>query len=175
MILILVRCSMEDLIRIRLVEVGDGIQFCFKKNKMLGEIGYGGHIMNTVITRADGVIVETLATRIYPSLTAWSEACLREGLLEEHTRYASWKRVIHVKTQRTLQSLRSQAHVSQKTTQASRQDLFAEINRLQTLVGQLTKKTIAPRESAETTDALLMTPSVVAYFKHWAMTSLSNG
>lgn len=166
---------MEDLIRIGLVEIGDEITFQFKKNKMVGKIGYGGQIVKTVITRADGVTVQTLTTRIYPSLTAWSEACLREGLLEEHTRYASWKRVTHVKSQRTLQSLRSQAHVSTKTTQASRQDLFMEINRLQTLVGQLQKKSVAPRESAETTDALLMTPSVVEYFKHWATTSLSNG
>ena len=166
---------MEELIRIGLVEVGDEIMFHFKKHKMIGQVGYGGHIIKTVITRADGVNVETLMTRIYPSLTAWSEACLREGLLEEHTRYASWKRVTHLKSQRTLQSLRSQAHVSTKTTQASRQDLFMEINRLQTLVSQLTKKNIAPRESAETTDALLMTPSVVEYFKHWATTSLLNG
>ena len=68
---------MEDLIRIRLVEIGDEIKFCFKKNQMVGEIGYGGHIVNTRITKEDGVVVETLMTRIYPSLTAWSEACLR--------------------------------------------------------------------------------------------------
>ena len=166
---------MEELIRIGLVEINDEIQFHFKKHKMVGQVGYGGHVINTVITRADAVIVNTLMTRIYPSLTAWSEACLREGLLEEHTRYASWKRVIHVRTQRTLQSLRSQAHVSTKTTQSSRQDLFMEINRLQTQVSQLKKKNLAPRESAETTDALLMTPSVVEYFKHWATTFLSNG
>tara|TARA_B110000977_G_scaffold194343_1_gene270764 strand:+ start:526 stop:1026 length:501 start_codon:yes stop_codon:yes gene_type:complete len=165
---------MEELLRIRLVEIGDEIMFCFKKNQMVGEIGYGGHIVNTRITKEDGVVVETLMKRIYPSLTSWSEACLREGLLEEHTRYASWKRVIHKKTERTLQSLRSEAHVSQKTTQASRQDLFAEINRLQTLVGQLKKKRVAPRKSADTTDALLMTLEVQEYFKHWATTSCSN-
>tara|TARA_Y100000992_G_scaffold246994_1_gene178440 strand:+ start:583 stop:1083 length:501 start_codon:yes stop_codon:yes gene_type:complete len=166
---------MESLIKIGLLDVGDEISFVFKKNKMVGKVGYGGHVINTTITRADGVVVETLMTRIYPSLTAWSEACLREGLLEEHTRYASWKRVTHVKSQRTLQSLRSQANVSTKASQASRQDLFMEINRLQTLVSQLKKKNIAPRESAETTDALLMTPSVIEYFNRWATTSLSNG
>ena len=65
---------MEEIIRIGLLEVGDKIIFNFKKNQMIGKVGYGGHITGTVITRADGVIVETLATRIYPSLTAWSEA-----------------------------------------------------------------------------------------------------
>jgi len=166
---------MEALIKLGLIEVGDEIQFVFKKNQMVGQVGYGGQVVNTVISKADGTVVNSLTTRIYPSLTAWSEACLREGLLEEHTRYASWKRVTHVKTQRTLQSLRSQANVSTKMSQASRQDLFMEINRLQTVVAQLKKKNLQPRESAETTDALLMTPSVVEYFKHWATTSLSNG
>lgn len=166
---------MEELIQIGLVELGDEIFFNFKKNKMLAQIARGGQVMHTVIKKADGVIVDTLISRIYPSLTAWSEGCLREGLLEEHTRYASWKRITHVKTQRTLQSLRSQANVSTKTAKSSRQDLFMEINRLQSLVGQLQKKELQPRESAETTDALLMTPSVVAYFEHWATTSLSNG
>ena len=50
----------------------------------------------------------------YPSLTAWSEACLREGLQEENTRYASWKRIIHQKSGRTLQNLRSQLNANTK-------------------------------------------------------------
>lgn len=74
-------------------------------------------MLNTVIKCPNDVETRTLYTRSYPSLTAWSEACLREGLHEENTRYASWKRVIHVnvKTGRTLQSLRSQLNVSTKS------------------------------------------------------------
>lgn len=165
---------MEELLRIGLIDVQDEIQFFFKKHKMVGQVGYGGHVINTVITKADATVVNTLIARIYPSLTAWSEACLREGLLEEHTRYASWKRVTHLKTQRTLQSLRSEAHVRGKMAQSSRQDLFMEINRLQALVSQLKKKNLAPRQSAQITDALLMTPSVVAFFDDWATTLSSN-
>ena len=53
-------------IRIRLVEIGDEIKFCFKKNQMVGEIGYGGHIVNTRITKEDGVVVETLSDENLP-------------------------------------------------------------------------------------------------------------
>jgi len=166
---------MESLLQLGLVSLNDEIKFTFKRNVIIGAVGYGGHILNTVILRQDGTKVMTLFTRTYPSLTAWSEACLREGLLEENTRYASWKRVIHTKSQRTLQNLRSQLNVSAKMASASRQDLFSEINRLQMLVSQMKKKTVVPRDSAQTTDRLLMTPSVVEFFNQWATTSLLHG
>ena len=120
---------MEQLITIGLIEIGDQIKFIFKKNAIYGTIGHGGHVLNTIIQSPNMTEIKTLFTRTYPSLTAWSEACLREGLQEENTRYASWKRVIHVRSGRTLQSLRSQLNVSTKMVGASRQDLFAEINR----------------------------------------------
>ena len=166
---------MEQLIHIGLISVEDEITFTFKKNVIIGTVGFGGHILNTVITRPSGTNVMTLYTRTYPSLTAWSEACLREGLQEENTRYASWKRVIHTKSKRTLQSLRSQLNVSAKMSAASRQDLFSEINRLRMLVSQLEEKRLKPRECADTTDQLLMTDSVVMFFKQWAATSLLPG
>ena len=84
---------MEQLITIALVNIGDQIQFMFKKNKISGTIGHGGHVLHTTIHCPNTVEIRTLYTRSYPSLTAWSEACLREGLQEENTRYASWKRV----------------------------------------------------------------------------------
>ena len=166
---------MEQLIQIGLISIQDEITFTFKKNTITGKVGFGGHILNTQITRPDMTVVTTLMTRTYPSLTAWSEACLREGLQEENTRYASWKRVIHTKSSRTLQSLRSQLNVSAKMQAASRQDLFSEINRLRMLVSQLQEEQLMPRESADTTDRLLMTPSVVEFFKHWAATSSLHG
>lgn len=166
---------MEQLITIGLVQIGDQIRFMFKKNTINGTIGHGGHVLNTIIVCPKSTEIRTLYTRSYPSLTAWSEACLREGLQEENTRYASWKRVIHVKTGRTLQSLRSQLNVSTKMVGASRQDLFAEINRLQMKVTQLTQLKAEPRDSASVTDQLLMTPSVLKFFKEWAATSSLRG
>lgn len=166
---------MEQLITIGLVNIGDEIKFMFKKNTICGTIGHGGHVLNTVIKCPNAIEIGTLYTRSYPSLTAWSEACLREGLQEENTRYASWKRVIHVKTGRTLQSLRSQLNVSTKMVGASRQDLFAEINRLQMKVVQLTQLKAEPRDSASVTDQLLMSPSVVKFFREWETTSSLRG
>lgn len=166
---------MEQLLGIHLIQVGDEIVFHFKRNEIRGTVGYGGHILNTMITDASGAKIKTLFSRTYPSLTAWSEACLREGLQEENTRYASWKRVTHVKTGRTLQSLRSQLNVNTKMASASRQDLYAEINRLHMENARLQKVQLQPRDDASVTDALLMTPGVIEFFKTWATTSLRPG
>tara|TARA_B100000683_G_scaffold276294_1_gene329755 strand:- start:1496 stop:1996 length:501 start_codon:yes stop_codon:yes gene_type:complete len=166
---------MEQLLAIHLINVGDQIVFQFKKNKIQGTVGYGGHILNTLIKDSNGTEIRSLFTRTYPSLTAWSEACLREGLLEENTRYASWKRVIHMKTQRTLQSLRSQLNVNAKMASASRQDLYAEINRLHMENARLKTVQLQPRKDASVADSLLMTPDVIQFFKTWAATSSHNG
>lgn len=166
---------MEQLIGAGLVNVGDRIHFTFKKNRIMGSVGFGGHILNTIILSENAKNL-ALFPHSYPSLTAWSEACLREGLHEENTRYASWKRIIHEgKTQRTLQSLRSQLNVNTKMDAASRQDLYSEINRLHATVMQMKRVPRLQRESAATTDALLMTPSVIASFRRWADASLRNG
>jgi len=161
---------MEQLLNMGLVSVGDTIHFTFKRNQITGCVGHGGHILHTVILTGSKPN-KTLFTHTYPSLTAWSEACLREGLQEENTRYASWKRIIHRKTGRTLQSLRSQLNANTKMSAASRQDLFSEINRLQLMVMQQKRVPNLQRESAETTDSLLMDPAVIACFRRWAATS----
>ena len=166
---------MEQLIAAGLVKVGDRIHFSFKKNRIIGTVGFGGHILSTMILSEHGKNL-ALFPHSYPSLTAWSEACLREGLQEENTRYASWKRIIHEgKTPRTLQSLRSQLNVNTKMDAASRQDLYSEINRLHATVMQMKRVPRLQRESAATTDALLMTPSVIKCFERWADASLQSG
>jgi hypothetical protein len=166
---------MEQLIAIQKISVGDLIQFVFKKNQIQGRVGHGGHILNTIIYSSEEKEIKSLYTRTYPSLTAWSEACLREGLQEENTRYASWKRVIHVPSGKTLQSLRSTLNVAMKMSAASRQDLFSEINRLRQELVTAKQGVLTPRPSASVTDDLLMTPSVVEFFKQWAATSLHRG
>lgn len=166
---------MEQLISIQKIFVGDLIQFVFKKNLIQGRVGHGGHILNTVIYTSENKEVMSLYSRTYPSLTAWSEACLREGLQEENTRYASWKRVIHVPSGETLQSLRSTLNVATKMSAASRQDLFSEINRLRQELVRAKRGMLAPRQPAKVTDELLMTPSVVEFFNQWAATSLGHG
>lgn len=166
---------MEQLIAIQKISVGDPIEFVFKKNRIRGCVGHGGHILNTVIYSPKGEEIRSLYSRTYPSLTAWSEACLREGLQEENTRYASWKRVIHLPTRETLQSLRSTLNVATKMSAASRQDLFSEINRLRQELVRARQEALPQRKSSTVTDELLMTPSVVEFFRQWAATSSHRG
>ena len=134
---------MERLLATQLIHVGDTIEFTFKEVHIRGVVGHGGHILNTCLQGA--AAPNKLARRIYPSLTAWSEACLREGLGEENTRYASWKRVLHLPSGRTLQSLRSEENVSTKKALASRTDLFEEINRLHVIIQRLQREPPLPR------------------------------
>lgn len=166
---------MEGLIQQNFIQVGDGIQFVFKKFNIHGKIGHGGHITHTIIMTPNDKQIKTLIDRVYPSLTAWSEACLREGLHEENMRYASWKRVIHQETGRTLQSLRSEYNVSAKTANASRQDLYAEINRLQLKVKQMTRSApVYQPVSSVRTDRLLHESHAIAFFKEWNGSCLAN-
>lgn len=168
---------MEGLIQNRSVSVYDKIEFVFKKYKITGKIGFGGHIGNTVIINPHGKKNLCLERHMFPSLTSWSEACLREGLMEEGMRYASWKRVIHVPSKRTLQSLRSEYNVSAKASQASRQDLFSEINRLHRKIKEMTRvPQPQPLEMSRHThvDNVLEDSNAIEFFKKWNGTCLGN-
>lgn len=153
---------MESLISAELLSIGDVIQFTFKNVKIQGEVGHGGHILNTTLHGAEEPT--RLYQRIYPSLTAWSEACLREGLGEENTRYASWKRVLHIKSGRTLQSLRSEDNVANKRSLASRMDLFEEINRLHKIIARLRREPPLPRPTSAFLQSEEMKLRLLAFF-----------
>jgi len=173
--MVVFRC-MEGLIEQQFINIGDRIHFVFKGFQIYGKVMHGGHIGGTQIVRPDQSQVNTLYSRVYPSLTSWSEACLREGLNEENMRYASWKRVVHVASQRTLQSLRSEYNVNAKSAHASRQDLFAEINRLHLKVKQMTR-TPTPLPSSATvhqTDQLLVDSDAIEFFREWSGTCLAR-
>ena len=175
---------MEGLIQKHLINVCDTIEFVFKKFTIRGRVGYGGHIYGTSITDPEGNISVVLQDQNFPSLTSWSEACLREGLSEENMRYASWKRVIHTPSQRTLQSLRSEYNVCVKAAQSSRQDLFSEINRLHRLVREMTRTPLPQLDPVllhqsqttlrESTDKLLIDSAAIEFFRKWNGTCLGN-
>lgn len=169
---------MEGLLQANLIKAGDAIDFMFKKFHICGMVGMGGHIVNTIITTPDGKTMRTLVNHVYPSLTAWSEACLREGLSEENMRYASWKRVRHLASDRTLQSLRAEYNIGKKGAQASRQDLYAEINRLHASVKKMTR--VTPTREYPTsqlvieTDQLLTDSAALDFFRKWNGTCLGS-
>ena len=92
-------------------------------------------------------------------------------------RYASWKRVLHSPSQRTLQSLRSEYNVSVKAANASRQDLFGEINRLHRRVREMTRVQYVPRRNlvlGRQTDRLLEDSAAIEFFKEWNGTSSAS-
>ena len=153
---------MEHLIVAGLLNIGDIIQFTFKTIKIQGEVGHGGHIHNTKLY--GGEDEDRLYQRIYPSLTAWSEACLREGLGEENTRYASWKRVLHLRSGRTLQSLRSEDNVANKRSLASRMDLYEEINRLHKKIARLEREPPLPRQTSAFLESEEMKARLLLFF-----------
>ena len=166
---------MEGLIQNRLINVSDQIEFMFKKYVIRGRVGFGGHIYGTAITDPNGTVSRALHDQSFPSLTSWSEACLREGLEEENMRYASWKRVIHIPSQRTLQSLRSEYNVCIKASQASRQDLFSEINRLHRLVREMTRTPLPQKDLDQSqTDKLLSDSAAIEFFRKWNGTCLGS-
>lgn len=156
---------MESLIASGLLSIGDTIQFTFKNVTIQGAVGHGGHILNTVLCGANAP--KCLHQRIYPSLTAWSEACLREGLGEENTRYASWKRVLHVASGRTLQSLRSEDNVANKRELASRTDLYEEINRLHKKIERMQREPPVERPTSQFLESEEMKTRLLAFFDEW--------
>lgn len=156
---------MERLLAKQLVSIGDVIEFSFKDVTIRGSVGYGGHIVCTTLGGTG--CPRKLYDRIYPSLTAWSEACLREGLGEENTRYASWKRVLHVPSGRTLQSLRSEENVATKRALASRTDLFEEINRLHKEIERLRREPPLPRPRSTILESEAMKTRLLAFFDAW--------
>lgn len=156
---------MESLIVAGLLTIGDTIQFTFKNITIHGTVGHGGHIVNTVLHGASEP--KRLSQRIYPSLTAWSEACLREGLGEENTRYASWKRVLHVASGRTLQSLRSEDNVANKRELASRTDLYEEINRLHKCLERLKREPPLERPRSQFLESEEMKTRLLTFFDAW--------
>ena len=156
---------MESLIASGLLSIGDTIQFTFKTVTIQGTVGHGGHILNTVLCGANDP--KRLFQRIYPSLTAWSEACLREGVGEENTRYASWKRVLHVSSGRTLQSLRSEDNVANKRELASRTDLYEEINRLHKKIERMQREPPVERPTSQFLESEEMKTRLLAFFDEW--------
>ena len=73
--------------------------------------------------------------RTYSSLTAWTEAALQDILEEYYTRYSSWKRCVHKRTQRTMGDLRDSCKL--KTSGSNNTELYREIYRLQATIKEM--------------------------------------
>lgn len=126
---------MNQLVNEGLVQVGDAIEFKTKNCVFRATVGLGGHIQNTTVLKDSVPISKHSIQRVvFSSLTAWSSACVQLVTKKNHTRYASWKRVHHVRTGMTLASIRRTLKVMVRKTKASRKSLYAELNRLHGII-----------------------------------------
>ena len=106
---------LQQLLQSRIVFTGDTLYFSFKKHIFTGKIAQGGLIWQCTwqkpgeqsqpIFQNRGSIQQRPYVRTFESLTDWTETCIQECLDEYHTRYSSWKRVRHQRTDQPMEVL----------------------------------------------------------------------
>ena len=106
---------LQRLLQARIVQDGDVLYFTFKKHMFTGKIAQGGLIWDCTHQKPGESPVEIFKhsnglnqqpyIRTFESLTDWTETCIQECLDEYHTRYSSWKRVRHQRTDQPMEVL----------------------------------------------------------------------
>lgn len=106
---------LQQLLQARIIFTSDVLYFTFKKHVFTGKIAQGGLIWHCTwqkpgeqvnpIFRARNAIQQQPYVRTFESLTDWTETCIQECLDEYHTRYSSWKRVRHQRTDQPMEVL----------------------------------------------------------------------
>lgn len=106
---------LQQLLQARIVYVEDVLYFTFKKHVFTGCVIHGGLIWKVTwqkpgeepknIFSNAAKISEQPYIRTFESLTDWTETCIQECLDEYHTRYSSWKRVRHKRTEQPMEVL----------------------------------------------------------------------
>ena len=125
--------SILDMIKGKIIHVGDTIEFKFKGHYFLATIQKGGLISNCFHRNKE--LKPCLKSVIaFTSLTAWTEACLQDVLEEYYTRYSSWKRVIHKQSGLTMGELRDRCKLMNSKID---QEAYKEILRLTQTVSKL--------------------------------------
>tara|TARA_B110000008_G_scaffold115509_1_gene118252 strand:- start:8273 stop:9148 length:876 start_codon:yes stop_codon:yes gene_type:complete len=106
---------LQQLLQSRIVFCGDVLYFTFKKHLFTGKVAQGGLIWQCTwqkpgehtqpIFNTDTVARQEPYVRTFESLTDWTETCIQECLDEYHTRYSSWKRVRHQRSDQPMEIL----------------------------------------------------------------------
>lgn len=109
--------SVDDMIRIGVVSIGDEVGFTFKGSHFKSKILKGGIFSNCAVKRKGSKEYVKIFTNItcFSSLTAWTESCLQDILEEYYTRYSSWKRCVHLKSGQPMGELRDRCKLTEKT------------------------------------------------------------
>lgn len=106
---------LQQLLQARIIFTNDVLYFTFKKHVFAGTIAQGGLIWHCTwqkpneqpqpIFQASASVQQQPYVRTFESLTDWTETCIQECLDEYHTRYSSWKRVRHQRTDQPMEVL----------------------------------------------------------------------
>lgn len=106
---------LQQLLQARIVFADDTLYFTFKKHIFTGKVAQGGLIwqctwqkpgeMPSDIFKHTVGLGQQPYVRTFESLTDWTETCIQECLDEYHTRYSSWKRVRHKRTDQPMEVL----------------------------------------------------------------------
>lgn len=91
---------LQKLLDANLLHVDDQVEFTFKKHKFGATISDGALIAQCTW---NGTPIRQTG---FKTLTDWCDTCIQELVNEYVTRFSSWKRVRHVRTQRSFTQLR---------------------------------------------------------------------
>ena len=87
------------------VAIGDKIFFEFKGNTFSAHFAEGGILHNCGWKNIKGTNAHIFKNKTFVTLSDWTESCIQDILQEYSTRYSSWKRVTHVKSNSTLDEI----------------------------------------------------------------------
>ena len=133
--------TLYELLENGLIKSGDDIEFTFKNYTFRAQIVKGGLIAKCTLFRPHSSEPEEVLHHVttFSSLTSWTEACLQDVLEEFFTRYSSWKRVYHVRTNMTMGEIRDRLKIlNGKVSAGDTVELFREIYRLQKTIKEMT-------------------------------------
>jgi len=150
---------LQQLLQTQIVFVDDTLYFSFKKHIFTGKVAKGGLIWKCTwqkpgedarpVFSAPATIEQQRFIRTFESLTDWTETCIQECLYEYHTRYSSWKRVRHQRTDQPMEVLFKHLQKKQltKESNSSKQILLYEqiasqTHHIETLKATLDKWTL---------------------------------
>lgn len=120
---------LQQLLQSQIVFLNDILYFSFKKHIFTGKVAKGGLIWKCTWQKPGEDPLPVFANtssienqrfiRTFESLTDWTETCIQECLDEYHTRYSSWKRVRHQRTDQPMEILFKHLQKKQLTKDSS--------------------------------------------------------
>lgn len=147
---------LQQLLQTQIVFVNDTLYFTFKKHVFTGKVAKGGLIWKCTwqtpgeearpVFSTPATIEQQRFIRTFESLTDWTETCIQECLDEYHTRYSSWKRVRHQRTDQPMEVLFKHLQKKQLTKESNSskqillyEQLASQTHHIETLKAALNK------------------------------------